>query len=277
MVQASYTPLLVLLGARCSARAGRRAVLAALIFTTALLFGFGWLAGRRSGLSGRGCWRRHWSVVAGPGHDRPQDLPALRTVSAVDAAAPVARCRPQPPASRRMSTSEKVMAEATYSERPGNCVPTMIRPSAENRVPDTRLVVTRVGTSAPRRACPSRGRARRSPARSAAPTSEHREQDAPVGGDAGDERHGESHVADPEQHRPQAAGQVGVPARTIVPTRGGSSTSTSRFCRIVSRLSDEPDTTTAAQSGTATRLATWRTTTTLRPAAGRHAGRAAPP
>lgn len=52
MVEASYAPLLVLLGASLLGASRTAAVLAALIFTAALLFGFGWLAGRRSGLSG---------------------------------------------------------------------------------------------------------------------------------------------------------------------------------------------------------------------------------
>jgi hypothetical protein len=54
MVQASYAPLLVLLAAWLLGASRTAAVLSALIFTTALLFGLGWLAGRRSGLAGLG-------------------------------------------------------------------------------------------------------------------------------------------------------------------------------------------------------------------------------
>jgi hypothetical protein len=54
MVQASYAPLLVLLVAWLLGASRTAAVLSALIFTTALLFGLGWLAGRRSGLTGLG-------------------------------------------------------------------------------------------------------------------------------------------------------------------------------------------------------------------------------
>jgi hypothetical protein len=54
MVQASYAPLLVLLAAWLLGASRTAAVLSALIFTTALLFGLGWLAGRRSGLTGLG-------------------------------------------------------------------------------------------------------------------------------------------------------------------------------------------------------------------------------
>ena len=54
MVEASYAPLLVLLAAWLLGASRTTAILSALIFTTALLFGFGWLAGRRSGLSGLG-------------------------------------------------------------------------------------------------------------------------------------------------------------------------------------------------------------------------------
>lgn len=52
MVEASYAPLLVLLGAWLLGASRTAAVLTALFFTAALLFGFGWLAGRRGGLSG---------------------------------------------------------------------------------------------------------------------------------------------------------------------------------------------------------------------------------
>jgi hypothetical protein len=54
MVQASYAPLLVLLVAWLLGASRTAAVLVALAFATALLFGLGWLAGRRSGLSGMG-------------------------------------------------------------------------------------------------------------------------------------------------------------------------------------------------------------------------------
>jgi hypothetical protein len=54
MVEASYAPLLVLLLAWLLGASRTIAVLSALIFTTVLLFGFGWMAGRRSGLSGPG-------------------------------------------------------------------------------------------------------------------------------------------------------------------------------------------------------------------------------
>lgn len=54
MVQASYAPLLVLLTAWLLGASRTVAVLSALAFTTALLFGLGWLAGRRSGGSGPG-------------------------------------------------------------------------------------------------------------------------------------------------------------------------------------------------------------------------------
>lgn len=52
MVEASYAPLLVLLLAWLVGASRTVAVFSALIFTTALLFSFGWIAGRRSGLSG---------------------------------------------------------------------------------------------------------------------------------------------------------------------------------------------------------------------------------
>jgi hypothetical protein len=54
MVEASYAPLLVLLIAWLFGASRTVAILIALSFTTALLFGFGWVAGRRSGLSGAG-------------------------------------------------------------------------------------------------------------------------------------------------------------------------------------------------------------------------------
>jgi hypothetical protein len=54
MVQASYAPLVVLVGARLLGATTQTAVLVALVFTTALLAFFGWLAGRRSGMTGLG-------------------------------------------------------------------------------------------------------------------------------------------------------------------------------------------------------------------------------
>jgi hypothetical protein len=54
MVQASYAPLVVLLLAGLLGADAKVAVVIALIFTTVLLFGLGWLAGRRSGISGPG-------------------------------------------------------------------------------------------------------------------------------------------------------------------------------------------------------------------------------
>ena len=54
MVQASYAPLLVLLAAWLLGASRTAAAFCALAFTTALLIGLGWLAGRRSGLSGLG-------------------------------------------------------------------------------------------------------------------------------------------------------------------------------------------------------------------------------
>jgi hypothetical protein len=52
MVEASYAPLLVLLLAWLLGASRTVAVLSALVFTTLLLFTFGWMAGRRGGLSG---------------------------------------------------------------------------------------------------------------------------------------------------------------------------------------------------------------------------------
>ncbi len=52
MVEASYAPLLVLLLAWLFGASRAVAVLSALAFTTVLLFAFGWMAGRRGGLSG---------------------------------------------------------------------------------------------------------------------------------------------------------------------------------------------------------------------------------
>lgn len=54
MVEASYAPLVVLLSAGLLGASRTAAILAALIFTTALLVVLGWLAGRRSGLTGLG-------------------------------------------------------------------------------------------------------------------------------------------------------------------------------------------------------------------------------
>jgi hypothetical protein len=54
MVEASYAPLLVLLLAWLLGASRTVAILCALSFTTLLLFAFGWMAGRRSGLSGMG-------------------------------------------------------------------------------------------------------------------------------------------------------------------------------------------------------------------------------
>lgn len=64
MVEASYAPLLVLLLAWLLGASRTVAILSALIFTTLLLFGFGWMAGRRSGLSGLGLLA---SALAGGG------------------------------------------------------------------------------------------------------------------------------------------------------------------------------------------------------------------
>jgi len=54
MVQASYTPLLVLIGAGLLGADTATAIPAAVFYTTALLFVLGWLAGRRGGQSGWG-------------------------------------------------------------------------------------------------------------------------------------------------------------------------------------------------------------------------------
>jgi hypothetical protein len=54
MVQASYTPLLVPIGAGLLGADTATAVSAAVFYTTALLFVLGWLAGRRGGQSGWG-------------------------------------------------------------------------------------------------------------------------------------------------------------------------------------------------------------------------------
>lgn len=52
MVEASYTPVLVLLAARLLGASTADAVAAALFYTTGLLVALGWLIGRRTGQSG---------------------------------------------------------------------------------------------------------------------------------------------------------------------------------------------------------------------------------
>jgi hypothetical protein len=52
MVEASYTPVFVLIGAWLLGASTATAILAALYYTTGLLVTLGWLAGRRTGQSG---------------------------------------------------------------------------------------------------------------------------------------------------------------------------------------------------------------------------------
>ena len=81
MIEASVTPLLVLLGCRLLGAGVDTAINVALAYTLVLLVGLGWLAGTRAGLTGwhrgpRDAGRRRTR----PDRDRPQGVVALRVV-----------------------------------------------------------------------------------------------------------------------------------------------------------------------------------------------------